>query len=194
MAEVRAATRRPGVTYAVSNTGPLISAFQSDSFALLAHIFAEIHTSTVCMAELTNHGWEEEVRAASPKLVIMKLASGEERRALAIAKQIAQHPDTNDPIAEHHLGEAQAIVLALRSEHRADLLLLDELAARAIAKQMGVKLSGFPGALLLAVQGGLITAEELKVRLEKCREQGTHYGASFIKQVYEMAKQGRRKI
>jgi len=35
---------------------------------------------------------------------------------------------------------------------------------------------------------------EMKVRLEKCREQGTHYGASFIKQVYEMAKQGRRTI
>jgi len=194
MAKARAATRRPEVTYAVSNTGPLISAFQSDSFALLTYIFAEIHISTACMAELTNHGWEEEVRAASPKLVIVKLASSEERRALAIAKQIAQHPDTNDPIAEHHLGEAQAIVLALRPEHRADLLLLDELAARAIAKQIGVKLSGFPGALLLAAQGGLITAEELKVRLEKCREQGTHYGASFIKQVYEMAKQGRRTI
>jgi predicted nucleic acid-binding protein len=193
MAEARPATRRPGVTYAVSNTGPLISAFQSDSFALLTHIFAEVHISTACMAELTKHGWEEEVRAASPKLVIVKLAPGEERHALAIAKQIAQHPDTNDPIAEHHLGEAQAIVLALRSEYRDDLLLLDELAARAIAKHLGVKLSGFPGALLLAVQGGLITAEELKVRLEQCRAQGTHYGVPFIKQVYEMAKQGRRK-
>ncbi|MBI3795688.1 MAG: hypothetical protein HY268_01800 [Deltaproteobacteria bacterium] len=71
---------------------------------------------------------------------------------------------------------------------------MDELAARAIAKRLGVKLSGFPGVLLLAVQGDLITAEELKIRLEKCRAQGTHYGVPFIKQVYEMAKQGRRKI
>lgn len=193
MSEAQAAARLSGTTHTVSNTGPLISAFQSDSFALLTSIFAEIRISTACAAELTKHGWEEEVRAASPKLVIMKLAPGEERQALAIAKQIAQHPDTNDPIAEHHLGEAQAIVLVLRSEHRDDLLLLDELAARAIAKHMGVKLSGFPGVLLLAVQGGLISAEELQVRLEKCREQGTHYGVTFIKQVYEMAKQGRRK-
>jgi len=71
--------------------------------------------------------------------------------------------------------------------------LLDELAARAIARQMGVKLSGFPGALLLAVQGGLISAEELKARLEVCRKKGTHYGAHFIQQVYEMAKHGRRE-
>jgi predicted nucleic acid-binding protein len=180
------------VTYAVSNTGPLISAFQSDSFALLTQIFPEIHVPTVCVAELTKHGWEEEVKEASLHLVIVKLKRSEEKRALTFAKQIAQHPDTDDPVVANHLGEAQAIVLALRSEHRDDLLLLDELAARAIARQMGMKLSGFPGALLLATQGGLISAEELKTRLEICRKQGTYYGASIIQHVYEMAKQGRR--
>ena len=82
--------------------------------------------------------------------------------------------------------------MALRPEHRNDLLLLDELAARAVAKQKGIKLSGFPGVLLLAAQTGLISAEELKTRLEMCREQGTHYRTNFIQQVYEMAKQRRR--
>ena len=190
MAEARA--RPPGVTYAISDTGPLISAFQSNSFVLVTRIFAEIHISPGCLAELTGHGWEEQVRAASPPLVVVNLTPGEQKRALTIAKRIAQHPDTNDSIAEHHLGEAQVMVLALRAEYRNDVLLLDELAARAIAKQMGVKLSGFPGVLLLAVQGSLITAEELKQRLERCREQGTHYGRAFIKQVYEMAKHIRR--
>ena len=193
MAQARPTIRLPGVTYAVCNTGPLISAFQSDSFALLTKIFAEIHMSTVCVAELTKHGWEEEVKAVSPKLVIVKLTSGEEKRALHLAELIAQHPHTHDPIVENHLGEAQAITLALRSDYQDDLLLLDELAARAIAKQLGVKLSGFPGALLLAGQAGLLSAEGLKARLERCREQGTHYGATLIQQVYEMAQQGRRK-
>ena len=87
MAQEQPSARLPGATYAISNTGPLISAFQSASFALLIQIFAEIHVSTVCVAELTKHGWEEEVRAASPKLVTAKLASGEERRALAIANK-----------------------------------------------------------------------------------------------------------
>ena len=193
MTQARSTIRLPGVTYAVSNTGPLISAFQSDSFALLTKIFAEVHVSTACVAELTKHGWEEEVKAASAKLVTVKLTSREEKRAFSLAEQIAQHSDTHDPIVENHLGEAQAITLALRSDHQDDLLLLDELAARAIAKQLGIKLSGFPGALLLAVQGGLISAEVLKARLERCREQGTHYGATFIQQVYEMAQPGRRK-
>lgn len=31
--------RLPGTTYAISNTGPLISAFQSNSFGLLTQIF-----------------------------------------------------------------------------------------------------------------------------------------------------------
>ena len=91
-----------------------------------------------------------------------------------------------------HLGEAQAIVLAVREDYQNDVLLLDELAAREVAKQQNVKLSGFPGVLLLAVQGGLITAEELRSRLEICRQHGTHYGKRFIEQVYKMAKQGRR--
>lgn len=165
---------------------------QSDSFELLTEIFSEVWISAVCRSELIRHGWTGEIEAAGPKLVIVDLTSDEEEAALSIAEQIAQHPDTNDPVAENHLGEAQVIIIAMRNEHQDDLLLLDELAARAIAKQQGVKLSGFPGVFLLAVQSGLISAEDLKVRLETCRAQGTHYGVSFIQQVYEMAKQSRR--
>jgi predicted nucleic acid-binding protein len=110
------------------------------------------------------------------------------KKAIELAERIANHPDSGDPVNEHHLGEAQAIALALRAEYQDDLLLLDELAARAIAKEEGIKLSGFPGVLLLAVRGELMPAEELRVRLEECREQGTHYSASFVQEVYRMAK------
>jgi len=192
MAQTKHAGRLPGATYAVSNTGPLISAFQSDSFPLLAQIFAAIYVPEACIAELEGHGWEEAVRAAMPKLIPLEMAADEEGYALTFAREIAQHPDTSDPVVENHLGEAQAIVLALRPEYQDDLLLLDELAARAIAKEAGLKVSGFPGVLLLATQNGLISAEELKARLETCRQKGTHYGATFIQQVYTMAKQGRR--
>jgi predicted nucleic acid-binding protein len=184
--------RIPGATYAISNTGPLISAFQSDSVDLLLQLFAEIHLSTICANEMAGHGWEENLRIYSAHLIIVELTSAERRRASLYARQIAQHPDTHDPMAASHLGEAQAIVLAQRPDYQNDVLLLDELAARAVARQRGLKLSGFPGALLLAVQGGLITPEELRRRLEVCRQQGTHYGTAFIQQVYEMA-QGRRR-
>jgi len=188
MVQTKLFTRIPGSTYAISNTGPLISAFQSDSFQLLTRIFPSIFISTACMAELEKHRWKKEIKAVDTQLVIIKLSAREEKRALAIARQISQHPDTNDPVPVNHLGESQAIVLSLRSEHRGDLLLLDELAPRDIAKKEGIKLSGFPGALLLATQVGIISPEDLKRRLEICKEKGTHYGMDFIKQVYEMAK------
>jgi predicted nucleic acid-binding protein len=180
--------RQPGTTYAISDTGPLISAFQSNSFGVLARIFAEVHISRACLDELEVHGWREQAQAAMPKLAVVELTPREKERALDIARQIANHPDTNDPIAENHLGEAQVIALALRAEYRDDLLLLDELAARAIAKERRLKLSGFPGVLLLAVQIGLISADDLKTRLERCRTQGTHYSTLLIEQVYAMAK------
>ena len=191
MAQTEPIVRRRGVTYAVSNTGPLISAFQSDSFPLLTRIFAAIHVPMACAAELEVHGWEK-ARAASPQLAVLRLTWQEERRAEAFARQVAQCPEANDSMEVNHLGEAQAMVLALRPEYRDDVLLLDELAARAVAKEIGLRISGFPGVLLLAVQIGLISAEELRERLEACRQKGTHYGSAFIRQVYAMARQGRR--
>jgi len=196
MAQTEPIVRRRGVTYAVSNTGPLISAFQSDSFPLLTRIFAAIHVPMACAAELEVHGWEK-ARAASPQLAVLRLTWQEERRAEAFARQVAQCPEANDSMEVNHrrctppLGEAQAMVLALRPEYRDDVLLLDELAARAVAKEIGLRISGFPGVLLLAAQVGLISAEELRERLEACRQKGTHYGIAFI-QVYAMARQGRR--
>ena len=89
---------------------------------------------------------------------------------------------------DNHLGEAQAMVLAARPEFAKDVLLLDELAARAVAKELGLNLSGFPGLLLVAVQEGLLTAEGLKKRLEICQRQGTHYSDEFIEQIYLAAK------
>lgn len=189
MAQTKPKARLAGVSFAVSNTGPLISAFQSDSFSLLSKIFAEIHIPMSCVVEVEKHGWAEKMQMASPQLVVMKLTANETKRAMIIAEQIAQDPNSGDPIATNHLGEAEAIVLALRSEYQDDLILLDELAAQAVAQKMGLEISGFPGVLLLAVHNRLISPEGLKERLETCRQKGTHYATIFIQKVYAMAKQ-----
>jgi predicted nucleic acid-binding protein len=184
--------RLPGVTYVISDTGPLISVFQSHSFGLLTQLFGAILVSLTCFDELREHGWEAEIDLMASHLYTLTLTVDEKQRALTFGQQVAQHAETNDRVAEHHLGEAEAIVLAMRPEYHNDLLLIDETAARSVAKEVGVKFSGFPGVLLLAVQTGLISAKELKTRLTLCRSQGTHYGELFIQQVYQMAKQQRR--
>jgi predicted nucleic acid-binding protein len=182
----------PGITYALSDTGPLISAFQADSFALLKAVFTEIWTTPLCWVELQQHGWEAELRAVSPHLQIAELTPTEKARTIGVAKQIADHPATKDRDPESHLGEAQVIALAMRAEHRDHVLLVDELAAREVAAQAGLTLSGFPGVLLLAVRSGLIPPEEVRIRLELCRQKGTHYGRAFIQKVYDMARREQR--
>ncbi|MCP3998708.1 MAG: hypothetical protein GY722_27100 [bacterium] len=158
----------------------------------MSEIFTRILIPELCRTELEKHGWGQVVRSAAPRLSVLELTAGEKEQALSIARKIAGHSASKDREAGSHLGESQAVVLALRPEHRDDILLLDEFAARKIALGSELKLSGFPGVLLLAARGGLISAEDLKSRLETCRAKGTHYGKSFIEQVYDMAKNEQR--
>ena len=81
--------------------------------------------------------------------------------------------------------------LRRRPKPEAHVLLLDDLAARVMAEEIGLKPSGFAGVLLVAVQEELLSAYELKERLETCRQQGIHYGEAFIEQGYLTAKGNR---
>ncbi len=182
------AIREPGTTHTISDTGPLISIFQSDSLDLVTTLLPVIHIPSVCADELTKHGWGKLLQSAGARIEIHGLTEAEEKTAWAIARAIALHPLSQDPVPDNHLGEAQAMALVARPEFINNVLLLDELAARAVAKELGLILSGFAGVLLVAVQKGLLTADELKERLETCQRQGTHYGKAFIKQVYLAAK------
>ncbi|MGH2521292.1 MAG: hypothetical protein ACRDH2_02210 [Anaerolineales bacterium] len=181
-----------GRPLAVSNTGPLISAFQSDSLGLVTALFGAVHTPEACLTELNQHGWGEVVSQVGSNIVGHKLADAEIQQARELARQIAAHPASKDREPSNHLGEAEAMVLTQRAEFAEAVLLLDELAARAVATELRLTLSGFAGVLLLAVEEGLITPEELKERLERCRQQGTHYSVAFIDQIYREAKAGEK--
>lgn len=180
--------REPGQTFAISDTGPIVSVFQSESLGLLRRLFGRILVPVACLSEIQKHGWEAELEAAMPFLSGVEL----EEAALVseIAQAVANHPTTKDKNPAAHLGEAEAIALGLRPEHRDDVLLLDERAARDVALRRGLQLSGFPGVLLLAAQLSLLSPQEVKQRLQRCREQGTHYGVRFIEEVFEIAKTG----
>ena len=182
------AIREPGMTHAISDTGPLISVFQSDSLDLVTTLLPVIHIPSACVDELVRHGWGKSLRSAGPQIKTHYLTRAEKEMAWTIAQAIALHPLSRDPVPDNHLGEAQAMVLIARPEFVNDVLLLDELAARAVAEEIGLTLSGFAGVLLVAVQEGLLTADELKERLETCRRQGTHYSEAFVRQVYLAAK------
>ncbi len=174
---------------AISDTGPLISVFQSDSSDLVAGIFAALPISSTCMAELRYHGWNEAIAQTRALLLEHTLTTEESKQALEIAIRIGQYSRKMEPAA--HMGEAEILVLARRPEFAGSLLLLDELAARKVASEMSLEVVGFAGILLLAVREGLADAIGLRERLLRCQQQGTHYSTAFIERVYQRAKEHR---
>ena len=169
----------------VSNTGPLISACQSQSLSLLAALFDEIHVPSGVMTELDHHGWAEAVSAVS-NLRRVTLTDEEQIRVRNVAQEIAACSSRPSPAGTHD-GEAEAIVLAQRGDAGYDAILLDELSARSVAQKVGLSVTGFPGVLLEAVRAGRISPDEMRDRLDQCRQQGTHYSESLIQFVVQQA-------
>lgn len=80
-------------------------------------------------------------------------------------------------------GESEAIALAL--EIRAGLLLVDELAARKLARQHGLAITGVVGVLIDAKDAGLVVA--IKPLLAKLVAAGFYCGPRLIAQALELA-------
>jgi len=72
-------------------------------------------------------------------------------------------------------GEAEVIILAL--ENKADMVLVDELSGRKIAKSFGLSILGSAGVLLKAKEKGLI--EAVKPLLDEMMEKGIRYSERF---------------
>ena len=176
---------------AVSNTGPLISAIQSDCIPILFQYYDQIHIPADELLEYQKHGAGQEIGKLvdSGFLVVHQdFTASENDAAKAIAEEIAGHQSTRDKNWAHHIPESFAMVLMLRSNLGAVELLLDELAAREVARLRKIPIIGFPGILIRACQQGMMEPEEVKSLLEMCQMQGTHYSPRFIGDVYEKLK------
>jgi len=75
------------------------------------------------------------------------------------------------------------MVVTARPELGCTLILLDELAARAVAKEEGLRITGFPGVIGRAGLDGLLTGHDIRHLLSLCQQQGTHYSNQLIEHV-----------
>ncbi len=128
----------PNLRSVVSNTGPLISALQSDCMHILLQFYDQIHIPAEELREYQRHGAGMEVQAlmnAGILVVHRDITALENEAARTIAQEISCHHATRDKDPSHHLPESLAIVLVQRSELGAVELLIDELAARDVAPQ-----------------------------------------------------------
>ncbi len=177
---------------AVSNTGPLVSAFQSGRIDILQQLYDGIFIPDSELAEFEQHGAADEIRELvdSGFVTVYTLTYAEKQVAQEIAQAIARLPLTRNKTAAQHYPEAEAIVLMSRPGLPAQEILLDERAARQVAQAHGLPVIGFAGVLIRACQQGLLSAGNVRDALLLCQSQGTHYSDQFIAEVYARLKEG----
>jgi predicted nucleic acid-binding protein len=173
---------------AACNTGPLISAFQCDRVDLLKRYFSILYIAPSQSREFESHGASELVsRLIKEGFIVTAAELTREEKAYAeeLAHRIAASLFSGDPDYRNHLPEAEMMIVARKPELGCVRVLLDEKAAREVAEEEGLKITGFPGVVGRAGLDGLLTKDDIHRLLNTCRKQGTHYSSELIEHVAE---------
>ncbi|MBE0544895.1 MAG: DUF3368 domain-containing protein [Verrucomicrobia bacterium] len=136
----------------VSNTSPLCYLVLIGHAPVLPRLYGDIATTGTVLAELRHADAPPAVRTW----------------AAAAPEWLKIHPDPvprDNTLADLDPGERTAILLA--EQLRADVVLLDEAAARALAIQRGLKVAGTLGVLRDAAQAGLLKLPDALDQLRK---------------------------
>lgn len=178
----------------VSNTGPLLSAFQCNRVDLLSRYFARIYVPKSEVKEFERHSAGDRLQKLIEDglVVVEHLSAAEAASAEQIAQRIAACSLSKVNDYHHHIPEAEAMMLAQREALGVSRILLEERAARQVAQQLGLPLTGFVGVLLLACDEGLLTPAEMRALLETCRQQGTRYSDELIDGVCQQCEELRK--
>ena len=173
---------------AACNTGPLLSAFQCDGVDWLKRYLSRIYVAPTQPAEFAKHGAKHEFQKLLDEQyasIVPDLSEAEKTRAVRLSEKIAAQPTSGDLNPAGHLPGAEMLVVATRPELECKIVLLDEKAARTVAGELGLRVTGFPGILARAALDGLLTGADIRRMLKQCQEQGTHYSNALIDHVVE---------
>ena len=155
----------------VADTTPLISLMKCDSLDVLQDLFGEVQIPEAVYTELTsNPKFVEEAEVIAKSSFIHKV-NIEDRKSVSLFKR-ATGLD---------LGESEAIVLS--DNIHADFLLMDEVKGRKIALQMGIRIMGTMGILLLAYNSGILGAEDIKEAVDLLRNTNRHISEKLFEQL-----------
>jgi predicted nucleic acid-binding protein len=143
----------------VSNTSPLTNLAAIGQFELLESLFGEVYIPLAVMSELSFGGrsWPGVAEVERSKWVHVEQVGN---RVLVDALRL-----------DLDFGEAETIALAL--EMQADLVLLDEVAARSAAQHFNLRMMGVVGLLVRAKKLNLIA--EIRSHLDALRQQAGFY-------------------
>lgn len=138
---------------AVSDTSPLNYLVLIDAVGILSQLFETVVIPTAVRSELSD--------PEAPDLVQRWIAQPPDWLQIRSAVSPKEDPE----LETLHAGEREAILLA--SDVDADVLLLDELAARRVATERDLAVVGTLGVLNLADEQGVIDATQAVGRLKQ---------------------------
>lgn len=96
-----------------------------------------------------------------------------------------RNPDSKAYFLDLDEGEAEVIILA--KEQDADLVIMDEIMGRRIAKQFNLTVTGTIGVLLKAKERGFVNV--IKELLTELQEKGTWLNTKLISKALEIANE-----
>ena len=137
----------------VSNSSPLIFLGKVNALSVLADCFESVAVPDAVMGELQGQSLPGFIKPHTLSVGGQGFVEG--------------------ALGRLHRGELAAMRLAL--ERQADLLLMDDLAARLKAGRLGLKVMGTLGVLLLANHRGLLLREEVLNMIDQLRQQHNLY-------------------
>ena len=151
----------------VSDTTPLISLLKIDKVYLLEKLFGKILIPQAVFDELVidkRFIEETDIIRNNSQIEVKEVGSLE---AVDILRRVTGLD----------IGESEAIVLA--DELNADVLLMDEAKGRNVSKDLGHKVMGTIGVIMVAYEENLLTSEDVKECIEQLKKSGRHIGSRY---------------
>jgi hypothetical protein len=158
---------------AVINASPLISLALIDQIDLLQKIFTSVYVPGHVYQEVV----DEETQRPGANII---------RQAVWL-KVIPINDEITTGILSYQLDRGEAEVIALGCEMKADLLIIDELKGRKIARHLGLNVSGTLGILLMARELKLIP--DIKPCIDQLIAKGIWISEKLYNQVLKMEKE-----
>ena len=155
----------------VSDTTPLISLMKIGRLSLVRDLFGEILIPSAVFNELvTDPRFPDEGKQITDAKYIIR-----------VDIQDTSYVDLLRRASGLDAGESEAIWLC--ETKKAELLLMDEIKGRQVARQMGLTVMGTIGMLMAAYESNLLTKAEIRECITGLRQNGRHISETLYQQL-----------
>ena len=157
----------------VSDTTPIISLLKINRLNLLHSLYGDVYIPETVFYELVhNRKFQHEAETIINADFIRVMEVYDINSVILLRRA-----------AGLDAGESEAIILS--DKIHADLILMDEVIGRQVARQMGLTITGTIGILMTAFEEHLLTAEEIQQSIIELKINGRHISDRLFAQLLD---------